>query len=323
MSPTNLNNNPTPNHPSFSTPPNPMPNASSASQNSASTVPTPNMPQSQTPPTSTYVPNTNTIISRIKATPTNLKIIIILLLSIIAWAFILITVVIPFFFGTIASSIFHDSSSLHSDQAISNYIKNLECGPYDQQYSCNLRNKYEVVSAETTIDNQGKDQRTVTFRIKNTDLIFTATSSYKCTMPLDASCLRANYSISSDFHKKAFDYVIQEYNKQYHYDLRYNHISSYDETVQYDIFTFTNREELNYLIGYFDNFLDYLNTLDFYFITGSQFFSISYEDKSSAHLSFKFSNNRYVYNLSRYDKILDNLTNYFNDYLRFIEVDLN
>lgn len=229
--------------------------------------------------------------------------------------------------GTIFSHMGRYSGELHEYKDFINYVENIKCDINNKEKSCNLINKYEIVSDESSFDDNNKEIRTITFKIKNTNLIFSVKSAYHCTSSLDGSCFKYSYQLSDDFKYSAFEYYIEEYNKKVGYNNNYCYKIT-DDCVS-GWFKIKSYADLKYVIDYMNGFLNYINNLDFKFIDKHKYFNISFEKtyENGANYSlgiyFDIVDNKYTYKFrDEYMPVDRNVETYIKNYMNVNEISL-
>ncbi len=202
---------------------------------------------------------------------------------------------------------------LHEYDDFINYVNNLQCGMNDKKLDCGLEGKYEVISNKTENITEediryshgvvGSKKRILTFEIKNTNLTFDVLSRYVCTGDIDGSCFDYTYQLSDNFHYKAFEYYLNEYNKKVDFDNKLQYYSPGMGKYFSGWFDIKKQSELTYIINYMNGFLDYANSLNFKFIDDYEKFNIEfteykYENGANYNLSIYFDideNGQYTY----------------------------
>lgn len=203
--------------------------------------------------------------------------------------------------GNVANKMSRYNGTLHQYEDFIDYVDNLECNINDKKYSCNLKDKYEVVNEETGYDDGNKETKTLTFKIKNTDLEFSVKSAYQCTSHFDASCLKYTYLLTDDFKETAFNYYIVEYNKMIDYNNEYCYQLT-DNCVN-GWFKIKTYSDLEYVINYMNGFLDYINKLEFKFVC-------EYGESFNINFDKAYENNEYYNSISIYFDVVDNKYTY-------------
>ena len=160
---------------------------------------------------------------------------------------------------------------LHEYDDFIGYVDNMQCGAKNRYVSCNLGGKYELVGTYDGRDENGEQMRTYSFKLKNDDILFDIISQYMCTGDIDGSCFDYTYSLNGfDYYEKAEKYHINKFNERFDY---YNKMHNYPYNFYDDFlerFNVIIVDELNFVIDYFNGYLDYINELD-----GSLFYSFS------------------------------------------------
>ena len=190
---------------------------------------------------------------------------------------------------------------LHEYDDFINYVNNLQCGMNDKKLDCGLEGKYEVISNKIEIMTEEDDiryndriadskKRILTFEIKNTNLTFDVVSRYVCTGEIDGSCIDFTYQLLDNFHNKAFEYYLNEYNKKVSFDSKLQYYSSGIRKYLVGWFDIKKQSELTYIINYMNGFLDYANSLNFKFIDDFENFDIQFtENKYGYENSLNYS----------------------------------
>lgn len=206
---------------------------------------------------------------------------------------------------------------LHEYDDFIKYVDNLGSEFNDKFYSYNLKGKYDVVYDEYGIDKNGDKTRTISFKLKDSNFVFDVVSAYKCTSYFDACCAEYTYTLTDHFSLEAFEYFFSEYSKLVNYDDKYCHLIS--DKCYAGLFQVSTKEELDYVINYMNGFLNYINQLDFRFV--SRYYSdfYIYFDKTNAYGSLYSLNiyldikdDKIVYHL---DDDVNNLEEHVNKYL--------
>lgn len=226
----------------------------------------------------------------------NKKSLLIILIIFILAIFICVGVLVVNF---IKKTFSRYNGELHKYEEFIDYVDNLEYDFNGKEYSCNLKNKYEKVSEKIDFDKENKKIKTITFRIKGTDLTFSVKSFLECTSGIDDSCFKYTYKLSDDFTYRAFDYYISEYNKMIGYNDKYCH--SVENSCMSGAFNIKSYDDLEYVINYMNGFLNYANTIDFKFMDRFSDFNINFEEISksgsyhSFYIKFDIVDNKYTY----------------------------
>ena len=155
---------------------------------------------------------------------------------------------------------------LHEYDDFIGYVDNMQCGAKNRYVSCNLGGKYELVGTYDGRDENGEQTRTYSFKLKNDDILFDIISQYMCTGDIDGSCFDYTYSLNGfDYYEKAEKYHINKFNERFDY---YNKMRNYPYNFYDDFlerFNVIIVDELNFVIDYFNGYLDYINELDYKF----------------------------------------------------------
>lgn len=211
---------------------------------------------------------------------------------------------------------------IHDYNEFTNYVDNMQVSIYDKNISCNLKGKYEVVSDIEDYGEFNEKKRIISFKIKNTNLIFDVESSYRGSgFEIDGSYFVYTYQLSDNFSEVAFDYYVNEYNKKTKY-VPLN-INKKIEIIDY--------EHLQYTINYLNGFLDYINNLDIKFVDHFSNFHIGFLKKLNNSyswygfgLKFDIENNNYVYRFDdEYMPLDGTLETYFNNILNSENISLS
>jgi len=243
------------------------------------------------------------------------------------WLIILIISIITFLIcvgillvGLIEKTFSRYNGELHEYGDFINYVDNLECDFNDKKYSCNLKNKYEKVSDVIDFDEENQETRTITFKIKGTDLIFSVKSYLQCTSGIDDGCFKYTYQLSDNFQNAAFDYYITEYNKIIGYDNKY--CDRLENSCINGTFNIKSYVDLEYVINYMNGFIDYANNIDFKFISEYESFNINFEKISESgsyyrlYLFFDIVNDKYTYKFKdEYMPADGNIETYIENYM--------
>ena len=256
--------------------------------------------------------------SKMKSTKRKNKkwLLIILIISILAFLIYGVIILV----GLINKTFSRYNGELHEYEDFINYVESLDCDINDKEYSCNLKNKYEKVSDVTDFDKENQETRTITFKIKETDLIFSVNSSLHCTSGIDDGCFKYTYELSDNFKYAAFDYYITEYNEMINYDNRYCYQLK-DNCIN-AAFNIKSYSDLEYVINYMNGFINYVNTLDFKFIDEYENFNINFEKTSksgsyySLYIDFDIVDNEYTYKFkNEYMPADGNIETYIKNYM--------
>ena len=223
---------------------------------------------------------------------------------------------------------------LHEYDDFINYVNNLQCGTNDKKLNCGLEGKYEVISDKTENITEedigyshgvvGSKKRILTFEIKNTNLTFDVVSRYVCTGDIDGNCYDYTYQLSDNFRYNAFEYYLNEYNKQVDFD---NELTYSPEMGEYDSrrFNIKNQSELTYIINYMNGFLDYVNSLNFKFIDDYEEFNIKFTEYDDLAIYFDIDENgQYTYKFrDDYYPSDEKLETYIYNYMNAKKIVLN
>ena len=160
---------------------------------------------------------------------------------------------------------------LHEYDDFVSYVNNMSCSVNDKFVPCNLRDKFEVVHIYDDVDYKGDPMRTYTFKLKDDDFSFDVISSYSCTngLSIDGSCYDYTcYLNGFDYYEKAEKYHINKFNEEFDFNNKiqgYPHYL-YDESKEFSrTFNVITVEDVNFVIDYFNSYLDYANALDYKF----------------------------------------------------------
>lgn len=233
---------------------------------------------------------------------------VLLIISIISSIILIFYVIIFIRIGRyLSSDEYYESIKdqyVHEYDDFINYVETKTCG----KSSCNLSGNYEVVKQEDGRDGANKETRTITFKIKNTDLTFSVKSSRTC---LKDMCFKKWYELTDDYNKKATEYYFDQYNKSIGYNNEYCYMFDDKDECNSSNLNVKNNEELEFVINYINGFVDYKNTLDIKF---GSYFSIYFP-------KIKFTNEyngeiyNYYYHLYVDVDLVDNkYTLDFNEY---------
>lgn len=232
---------------------------------------------------------------------------------IIVVSFISVVVILGICFLLCIKTIFKDffiikSREIHSDNELLSIVDGLDCdrnnndnngdmvsGRYttdDKNRSCNIKDKYEVLSRESTQDENGNDIRTIYLKLKDYDFEFSIKSSKECISFLDTSCLKSEYVATTDYQEKASEYFYNRYIEQ-------NNNSVCNGT---DRFCSINKEEdIDMAVKYIFDYIQYINDFDFRFLTNGYSLTVDYPGKQYptgrnlyTQMTVKLQNGKYV-----------------------------
>lgn len=208
----------------------------------------------------------------------------------------------------------------HSYNEMLRYVNNLKCTNVSGvDFSCNLKGNCEVISDESTGDDEGREIRTLTFQVNNTGLTFDVTSAYKPSVVLDGSNLQSSYQLFDNFEDRAFEYYIDEYSRSvgYNYELNNEFLG---ETVR-SVFDIETQNDLDFALGYIDGFLGYVNGIDIKFISGRGVFTLYFPAREdSLHISWDYKNGEYEYYFYEDAPADTSLKSYVDEYLDSIDL---
>ena len=197
------------------------------------------------------------------------------------------------------------SGHIHSEKEFTNYVDNLDCTVNKKEQLCNLKGKYEIVSTKDGADKIGKT-KTMTFKIKNTNLTFDVVSAYHCKDSIDGSCFGYQYRLSDNYKMKDKEYYVIEYNRTIGYNDQFCY--SYNDSKCYELdFTIKSQADLKYVFDYIKGFIDYVNKLDIKIIDG-------YYDSISIY--FDIDGDKYTYRFwDKYQPSDGTMETYVKNYL--------
>lgn len=218
---------------------------------------------------------------------------------------------------------------IHEYEDFINHVESIDCNINNKENSCNINDKYEVVSDKYSLDEKRKKVRTITFKIKDTNFTFNVESYYQCTNNFDGACFEYEYKLKDNFHYSAYEYYINEYNKMIGLDNKYCYKIK-DNACEFNTFYIKNTSDLKYVVNYMNGFLDYVNSLDFKFIPSYKTFGINFEKKHMNDVNynllifFDIANDKYTYKFrDEYFPIDMQLETYINNYMKVNEITLN
>ena len=141
---------------------------------------------------------------------------------------------------------------LHTEEEIEEYVDELECNKRTHE-SCNLKGRYKLVKIQET-----DSERTLILNVKDTDLEFEAKSYPACTGSIDGSCFESTYTIDSNYGTKAYNYLIDLYNKKINYkdELCYKYTN--DSECSYSL-QIKDKQDLEYFLIYYRVLIEYKN----------------------------------------------------------------
>lgn len=209
-----------------------------------------------------------------------------------------------------------ERGTVHEYEEFIDYVDYKDC-----EYSvlCGLKDKYDVISDEEGTDKAGREKRTLTLKIKNTDLTFTVTSASVCTGSIDASCFEHTYELIDDYNLKASEYYLAEVKKSLNYNDELCDTTYANINCNY-AFNIKTQEELNLIIKYMNQFLDIANSLDFKFIESKQnYFYLTFDKTNykSLRIDIIYKDGKYTYKYEdEYKPIDDEVSTYINNYLQ-------
>lgn len=216
---------------------------------------------------------------------------------------------------------------IHEYDDFINYIDNMQLTLNDKSYSADLKNKYEVADDIQNVDGDGNKIRTITFKIKDSDLSFKVFSSLQCkSFIIDGSCAFGyyKYQLIDNYSYSVFTHYIYEYNNliNYNYDMcaGWNNLKE----LCYDHFLINSSDDLKYVINYLNDLLDYINKQDLRYITQNEKITILFAKTNeigrrySININFKIDNNRnYYFNFNdEYAPNDDELITYIENYMK-------
>lgn len=180
---------------------------------------------------------------------------------------------------------------LHEYDDVIIYVNDMQCGLYDKDVSCNLAGKFELVDTYDETDYKGDPTRTYTLKLKDDDFSFDIISYYGCTdgLNIDGSCYDYTcYLNGNDYYDKAEKYHINRFNEEFDFNNKIKNYSfDFYDTSNSSVGRFKVRtvDDLNFVVDYFNSYLDYVNGLDY------KFFDFNY----SLPFAIYFANYGYVY----------------------------
>ena len=143
-----------------------------------------------------------------------------------------------------------EDKTLYSEEDMLEYVNNLESIRGER---VNLKGHYDIVS---------RSEDKLVLRIKNTNLEFEVWQTFECVQGYYSKmglCDKKAYRITTNYLAKAEEYFISEYQKQINYDNKYCYKQFEDKECNKRYYNIDNKEDINNLVNYFDNFLIYLN----------------------------------------------------------------
>lgn len=209
-----------------------------------------------------------------------------------------------------------EKGTLHEYEEFIDYVDYMDC-----EYSklCELKDKYEVISDEKGVDERNKETRTLTFKIKNTDLKFEVTSASLCTSNFDGSCLEHTYTLTDNYQYEASKYYYEQLNKKLNYNNELCKTNYNDESYCNGDFKINTTSDLAFAIDYMNQYLDIVNNLEFKFVNVRQtYFTLVFDEDNNKSLYIKLDHNdkKYTYNFENKYKPSDNsIETYINNYL--------
>lgn len=219
---------------------------------------------------------------------------------------------------------------IHEYEDFINHVESIDCNINNKENSCNINDKYEVISDKYSLDKKFKKRRTITFKIKNTNFTFDVESYYQCTNNFDGACFEYEYKLKDNFKISAFKHYLKEYNNTVGFDNKYCYKIE-DNECEYNLLYINSISDYRYVVNYIDGFLEYINNLDFKFIIENYpYFGMKFNKKEtdlaypSIYLNFDILDDKYIYEFDdEYFPIDMQLETYINNYMKVNEITLN